>query len=365
MSWSWEEIEANWLSGGHIALSRQEILAAFDRVERILGREWIEAHRAEGVTGALPTLSVAMIGRKLQSLEGVANTKLLIQKLQRRDASAFAELNAVYILLSRHTDVATEVAPETAVGDRIRAPDIRVRRGEEPWTYIEVTRPDVSEVQERVRSLMGRLTQQVASIQRSFALEVFLRREPADAELDSLALRIPEFCKTDGIAREEIQDLGLLLLNYCQPGQFVVQDHPGEEVRPMLGAMQVVTGGNEPNRHIVVRVAFSDDRADEFLKKEAKQLPTDAPGLIMIETSNATGAFRSWGSLLARRFQPTLHTRVGAVCLFHGGIVGTPDGEAEETETKLLLNPHAKLPLPSWIIETLMQFENRTASGDK
>jgi hypothetical protein len=165
-------------------------------------------------------------------------------------------------------------------------------------------------------STMFRLIQQVASIRRSFALEVFLRREPTDSEVDALVLRIPELCQADRAVREEVEGLGLLLLNFGQPSLFVLQDHPGEEDRPRIGVMRVVTGGDEPTRHIAVRIAFTDERAEEFLRQEARQLPNDAPGLIMIQTANTPGAFRTWGTLLARGFHPTLHTRVGAACLF-------------------------------------------------
>ena len=53
-----------------------------------------------------------------------------------------------------------------------------------------------------------------------------------------------------------------------------------------------LVGPDEPRRHIAVRLAFTDQRADEFLRTEARQLPTDAPGLIMIQTSGAAGSWR-------------------------------------------------------------------------
>jgi hypothetical protein len=61
-----------------------------------------------------------------------------------------------------------------------------------------------------------------------------------------------------------------------------------------------------------VRMPFADQRADDFLRKEARQLPNDAPSLIMVEMSRAPGGFRSWEPILEGRFQPTVHTRVGA-----------------------------------------------------
>jgi hypothetical protein len=51
-------------------------------------------------------------------------------------------------------------------------------------------------------------------------------------------------------------------------------------------------------------------RAKQFLESEAKQLPKDLPGLVMVQVSHAVGAFKTWGPILRRRLQPNLHTRV-------------------------------------------------------
>lgn len=89
------------------------------------------------------------------------------------------------------------------------------------------------------------------------------------------------------------------------------------------------------------------------MDQEARQLPRDVPGLIMIDVGDAAGAFGNWEPLIKRRFQPTINTRVGGVCLFSSGVVLTPDGAACLSETKLLVNPHAKVPLPPWVSETI------------
>jgi hypothetical protein len=73
----------------------------------------------------------------------------------------------------------------------------------------------------------------------------------------------------------------------------------------------------------------------------------------MIEVGSAPGAFREWQPLIKRRFQPTIHTRVSGVCLFSSDIILTPDGRDCLSQTRLLIKPHAKIPLPSWVTETI------------
>src|ERR1700730_3393128 len=78
MSRTFDQIEREWLAGSRIAVDTADIIAAFNRCERVLGRDWIDlAHRGsvEGVriTGAGPTFRVVSIGLSLASLDDVAD----------------------------------------------------------------------------------------------------------------------------------------------------------------------------------------------------------------------------------------------------------------------------------------------------
>lgn len=356
MTWAIKEIEEDWLVAKitSLALGTQETVAAFERVDKILGRAWIDACRVSSgsiVRGTAPTLRVVSMGQRLATLDGVAATEELIEHVRLGDDSAESELTAIFLIRSQRRTAQVELYPP--VGNRVA--DFRVREGEEPWTYVEVTQPDWSEATERARATLDRVAALVANIKKSFSLEVFLRREPTEQEIGQLVQALPQFCDQEGMHRQELlAQLGLLLLNESPPGQIVTGDH-GEEVRPRIGMAKAIFGSGEPHRHIAVRMAFSDERAEAFLTSEARQLPTDAPGLIIMGLSRAPGAFKSWEPLLKRRFQPRMHTRVSAVCLFGGGLLRTPAGEAWLPETKVVLNPHAKLALPKWINDALTE----------
>jgi hypothetical protein len=71
----------------------------------------------------------------------------------------------------------------------------------------------------------------------------------------------------------------------------------------------------------------------------------------MINVANSGGSFAAWSSLISRRFQPQIHTRVSAVCLFWGGSVPSQGGYTYLLEPNLLTNPHARSQLPNWIRE--------------
>lgn len=353
--WTLELIESEWLRGGKIAVSPQAVVDAFNRVECLLGREWMTGCRGSTGTafGTAPTLGVVNMGQRLGVLEGVRNPDHLLEKLRCGDRSASAELTALYLIRSGKSDIRAELEPEVTVVGRNKKPDFRVSLPGETDTFVEVTQPNLSEEEGQAQKILTAIAGVIQGIKKRFALEIFLRRVPSDAEAETIKARLPGFCREEGVHREDLGELGFLLLNKDSPGQIVLHDHDGEENRPRIGEARVITGPNEPYRHVALRLAFSDHRAQQFLASEAKQLPKEGPGLIMVQTAHALGAFKTWEPILRRRLQPSLHTRVSAICLFHSGLEFTENGQAWIPRTKLILNPYAKHPLPGWISQQL------------
>jgi hypothetical protein len=355
MPYTLDEIVSGWLGDAEIAVPPQTVVDAFNRAERLLGKEWVvRARTREGgqiITGADPTLRVVRMGQELASLEGIVRVEKLITAVQKGDQSARAELMAINILRDKDFSIQAELYPTVSVGNRQREPDFRVRKPSDQWTYVEVTRPDVSELHLRLTEVMEKLLAPVVVISKSFALEVFFRREPTNDELPIIIERITSICnEAQGIVTEELPaGLGLLLLNHCNPMQIVPKDLPEEPNLMRLGQAKAIGGGGEPARHIAVRMPYADSRARQFLAKEARQLPKDAPGLIVVDIVNAPGGIKSWEPLLQRALQPSVHTRIGGICIFMPCLVLTDDGIASLLHTKFIPNPHATLPLPPWI----------------
>ena len=115
-----------------------------------------------------------------------------------------------------------------------------------------------------------------------------------------------------------------------------------------LAVAGIKGGGGEPHRHISVHMPFTDERAERMLREEARQLPTDAPGLVAIDVTRTSIVLNAWESLLNRRLQPSQHTRVSGIVLFQNNIVSDDDGSWKiKTSGKLTLNQHAKFELPA------------------
>jgi len=363
-----DQIRDEWLGGARIAASEDELVGAFNRCNAMLGREWLEACRGQFGQGALSTWMIGSMGQSLSSLDGMVGAEQLVDRIRSGDVSAVAELAAVHLLRSSEL-VEVELQPAVKVGEGQRVPDFRIRNGKDgPWIYVEVTQPDTSQAQERVSAILNQFMALIVPVRKSFAMEVYFRREPSADEVASASACVAEVVASDRNQTLQMpDDLGLVIRDQSVPGQVVLKDHDPEDRLPRLGASMAVMGQDEPPRHISVRMPFSDDRAMEFLASESKQLSKEFPGLIMVQVSRAPGSFVSWEPLIKRRFQPTIHTRVGGVALFAPRQILTGDGMSGVVQTKLLLNPNAALPLPAWIGDTIVavgrKYEETTAKA--
>jgi hypothetical protein len=124
---------------------------------------------------------------------------------------------------------------------------------------------------------------------------------------------------------------------------------------PTIGVVMFVGGrpNGGPHHKVAIEIPFVDERAEEILRDEAKQLPNDGIGIVMINSSGGKGRFERWASLLSKRLQPKLHTRVSGVCDFEGSMVPNSSRYDWLVQTELIINSHAKFQLPLWIQDTI------------
>jgi len=192
-------------------------------------------------------------------------------------------------------------------------------------------------------------------------------RDPTEDEEDELVRQATEACKTADGARRDIGDLASILVKAGDPA-VVVPSILLEDDATRMSLAQSIVGPGQPNRQIVVRAPFADQRAEAILSAEARQLPQNEAGLVMVDVAEQPTAFKSWAELIPRRFQPVQHTRVGGVLLFMTATTITPDGMMFLPYLKLISNPHAHIPVLSWITtvveETRMETRRLTDRPD-
>jgi hypothetical protein len=357
MNWSIDDIEKNLLgqSASVIAIPPYAIVDAVNRVEAILGHDWIFAEM--NAKGIAPAMTVIGMGLRLATLNGLANTETLLSNLRCNDQNAEAELTALYLI--RAQDYSLELELEPPVGTR--KADFRIRKaGESIWTTVEVTQTMPSNYQNHLYEILKKILDRFEKSTVEFSLEIIFRREPTETEIASLTAESPSFCVQSGQQQAALRDdLGFILLNHTGIKEGRMVGIAGLE--PTIGIMMFVGGGLDggPHHQVSIQIPFTDDRAEEILRSEAKQLPKDEIGLVMVNASSGPGRFEAWASLIGRRLQPKIHTRVSGVCLFEGSMV--PNGSQYDwlVQAKLIENKFASLQLPTWIKERI------TVAGQK
>lgn len=294
------------------------------------------------------------MGIRLPVLDGIPNTENLLNNLRKKDQNSEAELTAIYLFRSAYPDAEVDLYPE-ADG---RKADFRIRLENTPWTTVEVTQPEDSVEKLRLQKIISKFTDALGDLENLCVLEIVFCREPTEAEVEILCSRLPEFCMQEGPKQAKlIDDMGFLFLNQSPINQMIEHAIPGKENIPMIGVVMFVGGGPDggPHHQVAVRMPFTDNRAKEILRGEAKQLPKDGCGLVMIDVSSANGSFEEWSAMFRRRFQPTINTRVGGVCLFEGNMSPVGDPYQFLIKTQLHINPYAKQTLPIWLTSAIEQ----------
>jgi hypothetical protein len=355
MPWTWEMIRDEWLCGSVVDTSPAEVLSAFDLCEELLGLEWVQSQGLHGgarVTGSHPVAAVISMGKRLAAVRNAFGLDTLLHKIRSGDESARAELTAAYLCMPVGFPVVVGFGVATTVGNRERVPDFRLRRENDPWVYVEVTAPDTSEAQRQAQALLHQLSVALVDIPLGSMAEVMIRRDPSEEEMADILNALRAQARGGGRSQRDLPGLALILVGHGQPGQIVLDDH-GEPNVPRIGVVATSRLEGEARKHLALRYAFSDQRAEAFLTSEARQLPHGTPGLVMVNVARASGAFKTWEPLLVRRLQPRQHTRVSGIALFTSGMWPLPGGEAWVPWTLVLENPHAANPAPRWLLDRL------------
>jgi len=356
MHWTIDKIEQQLLAAdiNSVAFPAADVVKAVNRAERMLGASWIHA-QSQSQKGLAPAMRIIGMGLRLATIEPLPRNEELLDKLRKQDPSADAELTGIHLLCSRSPDVEAELFPP--VGNRVA--DFRVRRGPEEWTTVEVAQAAESAEHKHLIEILKRLTAAFRSLDDPFSLEVIFRREPTTIEFARLVDALRQFCIKGGTQTAHLNDeLGILLLNHVPAGQMPHSRVEGFHDFPYIGLSVFF----RRDQVVTATIAFSDDRAERMLREQSAQLPKGKRGLIMIAGPSSGSELRVWRPLILRRFQPGIHTRIGGVCLFEGGMVPSGTKTGWEIQAHLISNSYAASPLPPWIEETVVSaneaFEN-------
>jgi hypothetical protein len=120
---TWSEIASDWLLGAPFSGARDATVDAFNQVERVLGRDWMNSGWPI-VRGPATVLAVVRTAELVAAVEELRGSLRLLDGLRDGDHSLIAEIEAIRLIRTTKPSVAVELEPTTKEG---RMPDFRVR----------------------------------------------------------------------------------------------------------------------------------------------------------------------------------------------------------------------------------------------
>lgn len=348
-----EEIKNRWLAGGVTGAGIDALVGSFNVAERVLGRAWLEEPLADGIAGPVIALPIHLVGENLRVLERAHRSEQLIARVRKREGAAMAELHAL-ALCADDPKIDPEVAPTVDVDGHRRVPDFRVRQAGEPWVYVEVTAPTHSESKSAAHAAATRLSVSRDLIPDGVSVQVRFRDEPDNTDIEEVMKEIREAAVIGRVtARERFV---IHAEEFVRAGKSTPEFLPiggDEQGRPLSCSLRAEVRGEGAmivgGAGLAVRVPYTDERGRKIIDAEAKQLPKAGPGLICIFTQH--GAY--WRGLIERSFSPDMRRRISGVLLVASAIRPGDCGVRLATAGRLILNPHARVPLPQWLSERL------------
>ena len=368
VTWTISEIESHWFPGEQQVELPPDAVEAITVADQVHGREWVmnSTNLPNGGRsfGFASFLGVYLLGKRVAIVRGSDGFEKLVARLRQNDRAAHSELAAIDLLHSRRHDLGTEIEfePEVAVGDRIRHPDFRIRCPGDSWTYVEVTQLHRSNASNFASTLLHRLCQTLMAIPHAFILEVILLRYPSAAEETKIVQLAHDLCQTADEQRRHIEHVAWLVRKPDGDASSIVPMVIEGDSEPRMAMAQASRGAGAVDRQVIVRIPFADQRAEDVLTAEAKQLPKNESGLVMIDVTGQPTALDSWPPFVTRRFTPKLNTRIAGVCLFMHAIHGS---SGWMSTVKLVTNPHARVPVAPWIMDVVGEIreESKRRSG--
>lgn len=310
MSFDWNEIQTNWLYDLPISYSKEEIVKAFNKVEKRFGSEFFDKYawiRGNYVVTLIVDLSKILEETKKGNCRLPQNGEI-VQKIKRNDlysASTLIRLAAYYL---RH-DLLVEFDPELLVRGRKKHPDLRVKFNEK-WIHIEETSLGTSLHQKHVYSIMDRICKVTEVVSSSINIEVCLLRDDLSyKKVNEIIDKIRILCDNPN-QPQELNIEGFAQVFTYKKGQ----EKPAiEEKRPALCISALNVGGGV-ECHLSVQMLFTDTRIEKIIKK-SKQLSPKEHNLIILDISNEIVNLKKWSESFRKILQPDKYRRIGAVLL--------------------------------------------------
>ena len=368
MPFQWKDILQDWLLGETLDYKTDDIVNAFNDLERIMNPGWLDQIFGQS-RGTVTAIQIIELGRMLREIEQTHGGSGLISKIanyypytvyhggspKKLDSLSFQSSNELHELahvlaVVRYAThyirscLEVELEPELLVRNKTRHPDFRVKH-DSTWIYVEVVCPGFSNEARNIYETLARIAEVKDEIRMDRVAEVYLFKDPSQTEVT----RIIDKCKL--LSEDDLQPQRCTIGNTAQIftnpwNQELLPTFPPavQENRPILGVIGFEIkneGGVGHGRKCSVKMPFTDERAQRILGEKSRQLSRECHGLIIVDVSSVAGGLKRWPELMEGRLQPSLNRRIGGILIAENSI----SGKSMKTEKRFIEHPNPIHPL--------------------
>jgi len=334
----WPTFIAAWWPNSPLQLPADDAWTALQVAER-LWPEQVEQELNSVVRSSLVLGRLLNLGATLQRCEALHGFESVFERLRGGDSGALSELRfAARLLLLGYSP---QLDP--AIGDKRL--DVAFPVGADT-VLTEVISPQFSQYGRALSDQLTNLAETLKATRPHSSIDVFLTFDP-NTELTTTLMQIATNYDSDRAVVMELENAA-----YVRITPFTSSATP---FAPVVVDSHITLGvvafefGPARNTRVTVCIPFSDERAGRLVDAEGHHFPKDSFNLLVMDLSGIPNGLRHWVPLVARRLQPTINRRFGAVCLFQA--------EANATDPPwqsiIVENLYARQPLPQVLLRQL------------
>lgn len=342
---SWPAFVRDWCLGSAVGYNIDEVSRALIALKRHWPQEVerLISDSLRGVGAVVPAVDLGLLLNRSELAQGFPG---VLRRLVGGERSAYSELVMVAALQSLGYEPRFDAPIDGKVLDA--ACDIDGRT-----VYIEVVAPQrpVASADEQRRVVQ--LTTQIRGCMSKCRVEIELHEPLLEESVGTIVAAVKsahpsEWRLVASVAKIRRIDVGQSLLPLFD----------GDGAQITVAEERTVQGDSAS---VIARWEESDVRAKRVFNGEYHHFSKSAANVLVVNTCGVSDGMELWPITISGLLRPTQNRKVGAVVFFHQGSLGPP--EAIRRRWRIVVNPHAHLPVPDRLLTSIESLDESEAFG--
>lgn len=324
---------------GNAKLSQRKINTGVSNINCLchyLGKAWVERN-FRGSSGTTIFFTLSNIGEQLKYIKGTGRYRILVKKFKlARTQQEFNPYLTELSIISKFAKYKIPIyyEPIIHINGKRKIPDFRFKINHK-WVYAEVCAP--KNIMWTPLTRISRRLLDAIKLDKQYSLFVLLTKEPNSKEMETLIITSTEMIKKfeRGSCSKVVDDFARIVVDDSDPrivSRFI-------KVRKGYHTTNVCSLKNYKGKlqKINLQILFTDDRAENILRKEARHFSNRTNNLIIFCMGSLGKSMTKWKSIIVRRLRGDINRRINGVFLLDSAMSGS---SGKSIKRKLVYIPH-------------------------